>query len=190
MSKSTALNELQKIENSRQILYNIQNEAGLDVNKNDSLLNLSMNTSSLLNANEDYDLWQPDEVWWDIDTLWKNDPLRTVNGGEYKYCSYYLIYNKDDTTTLGSTSYYFGSKFKTSDGGEYTASSDTAKQQFSHTWDKSQDKDWQGQIKTRWVAVYSNNDTLSSYYIPNFNQSILYVIYSLRFFQRIPTDCL
>ena len=62
----------------------------------------------------------------DFDEMFDNDPLRAVNGGEYKGCAY-LVCELDANGNIGfirttstSNGYYVGEKFVISDGTEYT----------------------------------------------------------------------
>lgn len=79
----------------------------------------------------------------DIDTMFDNDPLRFINGGQYKACSYFIM-QVDANNKVGfgfsairtGTSigpYYYGEKVIVSDGSEY----DNLTSDWTHTVDPS-----------------------------------------------------
>lgn len=86
--------------------------------------------------------YQRDENFPDFDEMFDNDPLRAVNGGEYKACAY-ILQQLSTTNTIEpyfqaiSTSNnkrtcngYYGEKVIISDGAEYVEQSGTS---FKHT---------------------------------------------------------
>lgn len=88
--------------------------------------------------------WQPQEDWFDIETILENDTE------DYPAKMIILLSDKNDSLTLNIISMNKIAKIKTSDGAEYTASS-------IHTWDKTKDKECSLHYKTRYIMIYFND---------------------------------
>lgn len=121
--------------------------------------------STSIEVSDSVEEWQPDTLWWDIENIIKTD----TNTGDYEYLNSYkkIIYLIDDKSEpdvcskIGLSSNtvdvaWAAHAAKTSDGQIYTSIS-TSLEEFTHTWDKTQDKQSSDpNIKTRYVIFYYN----------------------------------
>lgn len=112
--------------------------------------------------------WQPDPDWWDIDSILENDTE------DYQGKVIALIGDEQDVTTIYGRN---ASKIVTSDGVTYTNIQTTSIQStsYSHTWDKSKDKECGLGYKTRYIIWYYENN-LNINMSPKFTENPLYVI--------------
>lgn len=128
------------------------------------------------------DEWQPDPLWWDIKTILQNDPDRANYGGAYIY----LICDDFDTTQFNlykATSTPLESypvAAKTSDGVMYTNTSSSSSQSFTHTWDKTKDKQSSDpDVKTRYIIFYTPSNRCNAVAPTGLSYVVLYAIYDV-----------
>lgn len=128
------------------------------------------------------DEWQPDPLWWDIKTILQNDPDRVNYGGAYIY----LICDDFDTTRFDlykATSTPLESHpvaAKTSDGTMYTITSSGSSQSFTHTWDKTKDKQSSDpDVKTRYIIFYTPSNRCNAAAPTDLSYVVLYAIYDV-----------
>lgn len=92
------------------------------------------------------DEWQPQPDWWDIDKILEED---TEDYAGKIIC---LFNDTDTTTTINRIN---ANKVITSDGGMYE---DTSLTSYSHTWDRTKDKECSLGNKTRYIIWYYTNN--------------------------------
>lgn len=138
---------------------NLKNK-GIPVSTNDTLGNLVEKVNDI-NVTFSYPKYERDENLPDIDALFEADTLRLVNGGTYKYCSYFLsmLDEQNRVTQYNSSNCDF---LKFSDGHTIDVSSQTSEYntyvvQSNGIFTDNDDN------KYCWVAVYSNrqNDIIT-----------------------------
>ena len=153
------------VKSCKKILVNglkqVSNANNLDALNLGSLVSLSNSYLSAIKPNTDlvkYDMHDANYVlepfFAQLNTEMKNDELRTVNGGSYPGCAYYIFDTRYDTLGIPTNVLSSNNKevlIKTSDGQTFTK---TAMTSFIITWDKSKDLELSTGEKVRWVKVY------------------------------------
>lgn len=124
MSKSYVTQFTEYVSEQQDSLRNKLKAKGLSPSPNATLGSL---VGDLDNLQESFkaDAYERDPNFPDIDTMFDNDPLRFINGGQYKACSYFIM-QVDANGIVGfkfgsetSTLSYYGEKVIISDGTEF-----------------------------------------------------------------------
>lgn len=109
------------------------------------------------------DEWQPQPDWWDIDKILAEDTE------DYAGKIIVLISDTEPTTTINRIN---ASKVATSDGGVYE---DVSLTSYSHTWDRTKDKECSLGNKTRYIIwYYTNNSNIQTN--GNLPKGALYIV--------------
>lgn len=158
MSKIKAVDFAKYVDVNKNNAKNILKQKGVHVQDNKSLSYYVNNIQNLPDKPEEEE-YQHDSYFAKFIEDFDNDPLRAENGGEYKYCGYFIIAAWYDTSLIYSRLVEGASTkqpflIKTSDGQEFSITSSSS---FTITWDKSKDIDSldDGTI-IRWIKVYTN----------------------------------
>lgn len=142
---------LESKENIRQAIIH----KGVDVKEQEPVADYAEKISRISRTSD----WEPDPMWWDIETILKEDTE------EYPYKAIVLMGNNYQTFDIDSTYAY-----KTSDGQVYDHV------QAIHTWDPAADKPGDKGCDTRYVIIYGT--TYQSVYSGVIPGNALYVIFS------------
>lgn len=136
---------------------NLKNK-GIPVSANDTLGNLVEKVNDI-NVTFSYPKYERDENLPDIDALFEADTLRLVNGGTYKYCSYFLsmLDEQNRVTQYNGSNCDF---LKFSDGHTIDVSSQTNQYNTYVVQSNGIFTDNDGN-KYCWVAAYSNRQSSS-----------------------------
>lgn len=142
MSKSYVTQFTEYVSKQQDSLRNKLKAKGLSPSPNATLGSLVSDLDSLQESfgTEKY---ERDPNFPDIDTMFDNDPLRFINGGQYKGCSYFIM-QVDSNNKVGFgfsaiktgtsiTPHYYGEKVIISDGSEY----EDLRADWTHTVDTS-----------------------------------------------------
>lgn len=152
MAKETKILEYAKyVDNDNINRYNILKEKGVDVLPNQSLDYYTEKMDELLPPEENYVYINP--LFLQLEKDWENDPLRTVNGGEYKYSMVFALNNKYNQTYININVSLSQFIIFTSDGQEITTSGSG---DVTITWDTTKDIESDGKYY-RWIKVYTNS---------------------------------
>lgn len=187
-SKDTAILEYAKyIEDDNKLRYNILREKGLDVKPNQNLTYYSLKTNELSNVDNIIYDYIPDKLYNQLEDEFKKDQLREENGGEFKYCSYFLFLANTDSTYVGAkwleataaTPIYL----YTSDGQEIIK---TDKAALSIIWNKPSDLKLEDGRLVRFVKIYSASERKLTFRAPdseeaNTTSNLLFSIYDSRY---------
>lgn len=147
MSKDTKILDYAKyVEDDNKLRYEVLKSKGVDVKPNQNLNYYTNKISELPDTDSVY----INPFYLELEQSWYDDPLRTANGGEYRFCSIVALNTKYPTTYIYNRTGYSTCLIKTSDGQEiYPDSSD-----ITITWDASKDIKI-GSEFFRWIKMYS-----------------------------------
>lgn len=172
---STITDKLTYLQDTKTAIKNAIVNKGVSVSDSDTFRSYANKISSITTGEGggSSDEWQPESDWWDIDAILENDTE------EYEGKIIALIGNEFDTTKIYTRN---ADKIVTSDGKTYenTPSSNLDLMQsttYTHTWDKTKDKDCSLGYKTRYIIWYYSSSLNNKVNIsPKFTENPIYMI--------------
>lgn len=172
MAKSYVTEFVENVNKSRKNMINALKNKGAFAQSNDTLDALTQRINNL-GTSSDYPTYERDANLPDIDTIFDNDPLRAVNGGEFIYVAYALVrlpYNNTATFSYATNSSV--SKIVWSDGTEDKVTSKIIGDNGIYTATNGE--------KFCVCQIYYTKDVISGYttnidsYVPAFSYEIIW----------------
>ena len=153
--KIAAVSFANYVQGCNETLETILNSKQIET-KNEALIHNIEKVGDLVNPNYDFDAeYTMDSYLKKMLDDYEADPLLERNGGPYKYCIYWVLTTKYETSYFNYATAYSGARaIYFSDGTEIVNKTQST---YTHTWDTTKDVDQLDDgTKVRWVKKYGS----------------------------------